>query len=55
MPKTIWHLNVAISEKSPPKYWEFGPFFPKNILEMSRSPIFIFGQQVVKCRPKRNC
>jgi hypothetical protein len=40
MPKTIWRLNLAISEKSPPQYSKFGPFFPKNILGMSRSPIF---------------
>jgi len=40
MPKTIWRLNLAISEKSPPKYGEFAPFSKKTILGMSRSPIF---------------
>jgi hypothetical protein len=44
MPKTLWHLNLAISEKSPPKYSKFGPFFAqKKILGMSSSPIFWSG------------
>jgi hypothetical protein len=54
LPAGIYSLEPIVLEKKSWKYGDFSTFFPTKILcKCGRGPLFIFGHQVTKFRPKK--